>query len=84
MFGSHVQGLHVRVEPSEAIPFVGEGMSGALMQELMEVTERESAVRAAAARSMFDGIRQTAGVPSITAPATAGPSASWLEQSGRE
>ena len=84
VFGSHVQGLHVRIDPTEAIPFVGEGMSGALMQELIEVTERESAVRAAAARAMFDAIRQTTGMPSIHCPATAGPSASWLEQSGRE
>ena len=74
----------MRIDPSEAIPFVGEGMSGALMQELIEVTERESAARAAAARAMFEAIRQTAGCRASTAPATAGPSASWLEQSGRE
>ena len=54
------------------------------MQELMEITEREGAARAAAAQAMFDAIRQTTGVPSVHSPATVGPSASWLEQSGRE
>lgn len=83
-FGAHVEGLHVRVEPTEAVPYVGEGMSGALVQELVELTEQESAQRAAAARAMFEERRHAAGIPDADSPGTGGPSASWLEEMGRE
>ena len=58
--------LHVRIDPAQAVPFVGEGMSGALVQELVELTERESAARAAAARELFDRLQVDAGIPTAT------------------
>jgi nucleotide-binding universal stress UspA family protein len=82
--GAHVLGLHVRVEPADAVPFVGEGMSGALVQELMELTERESAARAVAARTLFQRAQQAAGVPSVEVPGGSMPSAAWEERAGRE
>jgi len=36
VFGAHVEGLHIRIEPADAVPYVGEGMSGALVQELID------------------------------------------------
>lgn len=83
-FGAHMAGLHVRIDPLEAVPFVGEGMSGALVQELIELTEHESAVRAQAARAMFERVQASAGCPSAASPTPGGPSAAWLEQAGRE
>lgn len=84
VFGAHVEGLHIRVEPTDAVPYVGEGMSGALVQELIELTERESVARAAVAREMFERLRLAAGVPVAEAPAGAEASACWLEEVGHE
>ena len=83
-FTAHVLALHVRVEPGHAVPFVGEGMSGALVQELIELTERESAARAAIAREIFDRLQLSAGIPKRSAPGTDGPSATWAETLPRE
>lgn len=83
-FQAHVLALHVRVGPTQAVPFVGEGMSGALVQELIELTEREGASRAAAAREIFDRLQLGAGIPKRLAPGAGGPSAEWAESVGRE
>ena len=83
-FAAHIAGLHVRIDPMEGVAFVGEGMSGALVQELIELTERESDERARTARAMFERVRTSAGFPAATVPTPGGPSAAWLEQAGRE
>jgi nucleotide-binding universal stress UspA family protein len=83
-FAAHVLAVHVRVEPTQAVPFVGEGMSGALVQELIELTEREGASRAAAAREIFDRLQVAADIPKSSDPAAGGPSAEWAEGVGKE
>lgn len=50
-FGAHVCALFVRPEPSEALPFMGEGISGAVVQEIIDAAKKaaeEASVRAAA------------------------------------
>lgn len=81
---AHVEAVHVRVEPTAAVPLVGEGMSGALVQDLIELTERESAGRAAAARTMFEEARVAAGLASAEVPAPTGASARFIEFRGIE
>ena len=36
-FDSHVEAMHVRADPRQAIPYMGEGMSGAMVED-MDVT----------------------------------------------
>lgn len=81
---AHVEALHVRIEPASAVPFVGEGMTGALLQELIDLTERQIAQRAAQARTMFEEVRQDLGFEDIAVPRPTGPSASYVEVVGRE
>jgi nucleotide-binding universal stress UspA family protein len=82
---AHVVGLHVRIEPAAAaVPLVGEGMSGILLQDLIDLTERQSAARAAAARTAFEETRTRYGFALATTPGGAGPSAEYLECVGRE
>jgi nucleotide-binding universal stress UspA family protein len=76
-FGAHVRGAHVSIDPAQAVPFVGEGMSGALVQELVELSVRENAARAAVARELFDRLLVDAGIPTATVPTTEGASAAW-------
>lgn len=87
-FNAHVEAMHVRLTPANALPFVGEGMSASLVQELVELTERESAARATAARTTFDEMRAAAGFPTGRGGREPGSdggfSASWLEIQGQE
>ena len=83
-FAAHVEALHVRPDPRDAIPLVGEGMSGAMIEELITITEEEGASRAATARAMFDEIREAADIPIAGKPSSAELSAAWLEETGRE
>ncbi len=87
-FSAHVIGLHVRTDPATAVPLVGEGMSGAMVEEMMAAAERLAAARAATARTVFDEACARHGVPLATAPAAgpgaAGPSAEWVDVTGRE
>jgi nucleotide-binding universal stress UspA family protein len=54
MWNAHVTALHVRVDSRDVAPLAGEGLSGAMIEEMMSATEKESADRAHAVRAMFD------------------------------
>jgi nucleotide-binding universal stress UspA family protein len=82
--GSHIDGLHVHIEPIEALPIVGEGVSGALIQELIELTAREATGRAAAAKRIFDEVQAEYQIPLLKSPHANGASAWWSEVMGRE
>src|SRR3979409_542113 len=51
---AHVLALHVRVDSRDVAPLAGEGLSGAMIEEMMSATEKESSDRAHAVRSMFE------------------------------
>lgn len=53
-WNAHVLALHVRVDSRDVATLAGEGLSGAMIEEMMTATERESSDRAHAVRSMFD------------------------------
>src|SRR5215470_15682455 len=54
IWSAHVTALHVRVDSRDVAPLAGEGLSGAMIEEMMSATEKESAARAHAVRSMFE------------------------------
>jgi nucleotide-binding universal stress UspA family protein len=54
LWNAHVTALHVRVDSRDVAPLAGEGLSGAMIEEMMSATEKESNERAHAVRSMFD------------------------------
>ncbi|CAA7626467.1 universal stress protein [Magnetospirillum sp. UT-4] len=81
---AHATALHVRIDPTAAVPLVGEGMSGAMVEEMLNAAERQAAERAQAARAAFDQVRARFGVTLQAAPPAAGPTADWLEVAGRE
>ena len=53
-WNAHVLALHVRVDSRDVAPLAGEGLSGAMIEEMMSATEKESSDRAHAVRGMFD------------------------------
>lgn len=83
-FNAHIDVLHARVDPREAVPFLGEGASGALIQQIMEATQRDASTRATRARAAFDAWRKRAGIPLVDMPDGAAPSVAWHEELGPE
>jgi nucleotide-binding universal stress UspA family protein len=53
-WNAHVLALHVRVDSRDVAPLAGEGLSGAMIEEMMSATEKESSDRAHAVRTMFE------------------------------
>ena len=68
---AHVHGLHVRIDPRDVAPLAGEGLSGAMIEEMMSATERESAERAKGVQSLFSRYVEEHGIPVVTDPAAA-------------
>lgn len=82
--GAHVEALHVRASPADAVPLLGEGMSGAMIDELIEVAARETDLRAVAARNVFNDVRGKLEIPLAEAPGDGEVSIAFLEMVGRE
>src|SRR5947209_17067831 len=51
---AHVTALHVRMDSRDVAPLAGEGLSGAIIEEMIAATEKEGNERAHAVRGMFD------------------------------
>ena len=60
-FGSHVAGVFVRPDPSEVLPYLGEGISAGVIQEIMDASRDAANRAAAAARSNLDAAAKAAG-----------------------
>ncbi len=84
-WGAHVLALHVRVDSRDVAPLAGEGLSGAMIEEMMTATEAESLARATAVRTMFEATVAARGVP-VGEPRQGehGPTASFAAITGRE
>ena len=84
-FQAHVVALHVRADPRNAMPYMGEGMSGIVLQEIMAAAERDAIERAKAAHVLFKSAAAESSVPLSEAPQGPGKfCAAWREEVGRE
>jgi nucleotide-binding universal stress UspA family protein len=89
LWDAHLLVLHVRVDSRDVAPLAGEGLSGAMIEDMMTATETEGLARAQAMRALFDTAVAAAGVPvgDPTPPVgggVRGPSASFAAIAGRE
>ncbi len=84
-WNAHVTALHVRVDSRDVAPLAGEGLSGAMIEEMMSATEKESSQRAQAVRGMFERFVASHGVAVAEARAALDhPTASFAAVTGRE
>jgi len=84
-FGAHIDVLHVRPDPRGLVPYTGEGMDGSMIEEIMDVTEREGGERAAQSKEMFNAFAAENSVQVTTEPASGDEvTASWHTDVGRE
>ncbi len=88
-FKSHMDVLHVKPDARTAVPLLGEGMSGAMIEEMITLAEQEGNERSQKAHDQFDEFCKTNKIsvfdreteePGPAASVTAG----WLEVTGRE
>ena len=90
LWNAHVHCLHVRVDARDVAPLAGEGLSGAMIEEMMAATERESGERASRVRELFQRVIGSAGGDitladsAETALKTNGPTLSFESIPGRE
>ncbi|MBF0324613.1 universal stress protein [Magnetospirillum moscoviense] len=83
-FNAHVTALHVRPDPTLMVPLVGEGMSGAMVEEMLGMAERQAGERAGEVRAIYDSVRLGHPLPEATRPPTDSASCVWREMTGRE
>jgi nucleotide-binding universal stress UspA family protein len=82
---SHLEIMHVRADPRGLVPYTGEGMDGSMIEEIMDVTEREGGERAVQTKALFDAFSAEHGLTISDKPlADAGVTISWREETGRE
>ncbi len=82
---AHLTALHVRGDSRDVAHMAGEGLSGAMIEEMMSATEREAGRRADAVRALFDRFvreHQVAVTPAV--PGQLAASASFAIMTGRE
>ena len=85
MWNAHLQVLHIRTDARDLAPLAGEGLSGAMIEEMMTATERESGSRALGLRELFAAATEAETV--AVGDALRGrnePSASFTTITGRE
>lgn len=80
-FGGHVAGVFVRPDPSEVLPYLGEGVSAGVMQEIIDVSRASSGRAAAASRERLAQAAKTAGA-SVQETPQAGLGASFQAREG--
>lgn len=82
----HVDAFHVRSDPASALPLVGEAMSGAMVDEMMGVAEKEAGQRAVKARAVYDEVLARERLTNTIGPVKGGQgfAVGWMEASGVE
>ena len=53
-WGAHVEAIHAAMDPKDSVAYVGEGMTSAMIGDVMAVAERESDVRRQQAQKVFE------------------------------
>ena len=83
-FNAQLVGLFVRPDPTEALPYLGDGVSGQVIEQLMQAAKSGSDQASDKARTMFTDAASKAGLP--MAPKDGGntplPSVRFLDVAG--
>lgn len=85
MWNAHLEVLHIQSDTREIAPLAGEGLSGALIEDMMTATEQEDSARTKGLQDMFFAATAEMDIP-VGEPhrGVDGPSASFTALVGRE
>ena len=81
---ARVSALHIALDPHATMPYLGEGMTAAMIDELVSSMEREAAARRARAASIFESACEKCGVSPTAGPKGPGFAARFIVLRGRE
>ncbi|HQT67324.1 MAG: universal stress protein UspA [Rhodospirillales bacterium 20-60-12] len=65
---AHVYALHIRADTRDIAPLAGEGLSGAMIEEMMTTTEKEGSSQARSLLALFERETALRGIPVGTPP----------------
>jgi nucleotide-binding universal stress UspA family protein len=85
MWNAHLSVLHIQIDSRDIAPLAGEGLSGAMIEEMMTATEKESGSRVRDIHTLFEMATEEHAV--LVGDALRGrnePSASFSSVTGRE
>ena len=81
---SHVDIIHVKVDPLAALPALGDSMTTQIADEITGTLSKEASQRAETAKLLFEACCKDQKIPVVTeTPPVGEASASWIEQVGR-
>jgi len=84
-FNAHIKVLHVAADPKAAIPLLGEGMSGGMIEDMISMAEKESNTRRQRAHSLYLAALTKFDANEVSGPGEMdGLTASWHQTEGRE
>ena len=84
-WNSHVEVMHVRADPHGLLPYTGEGIDGSMIEEIMDVSQREGNERATQSKALFDKFCNEQSLKVATKPSgTNEVTFAWREETGRE
>ena len=83
--GAHIEALHVSIDPRDSVAYVGEGMTSAMIEDVMASAEQEANERRDRALGRFEETCQKNDVPQSSAPGENGKAtAEFVQVVGRE
>lgn len=84
-FDAHINVLHVLADPKAAIPLLGEGMSGAMIEDMIEMAEKEGLEQRKKARDFFKTVIADSNIVESDVPTESDKlTVQWVEDVGRE
>jgi nucleotide-binding universal stress UspA family protein len=81
-FASHVAALFIRPDPAEVIPYLGDGISASVVQEVIDTSREAAKGASAAAQSAFLHAAKEAGITTDEAARSAGIGGSFATRQG--
>ncbi|SCA56935.1 putative universal stress protein UspA-like [Candidatus Terasakiella magnetica] len=84
-FSSHINVLNVKPDPRSAIPLLGEGMSGAMIEDMINMVEVEGTEQRAKAHSFYkSALEKYAAIEASQPVGDDKVTVQWLEDQGRD
>ncbi len=81
--GAHVEGFFVRPDPNETLPFMGEGVAGPVIQDILSAAKDAADHAAARAKATVEKHAQASGFQMLDAPRGPGaPTMSFVQDMG--